>query len=67
MQNPIGEADLEWILHRNCEGTEQLQTAIIRWHSGKTVRIFWKEYADGFGLKLQPGSLPFTHALHMML
>ena len=20
----IGEADLEWILHRNCEGTEQL-------------------------------------------
>ena len=24
MQNPIGEADLEWILHRNCEGTEQL-------------------------------------------
>jgi len=19
MQNPIGEADLEWILHRNCE------------------------------------------------
>ena len=30
MQNPIGEADLEWILHRNCESTEQLQTAIIR-------------------------------------
>jgi hypothetical protein len=26
MQNPIGEADLEWILHRNCEGTEQLRT-----------------------------------------
>ena len=26
MQNPIGEAGLEWILHRNCEGTEQLQT-----------------------------------------
>ena len=25
MQNPIGEADLEWILHRNCEGTEQLR------------------------------------------
>jgi len=25
MQNPIGEADLEWILHRNCEATEQLQ------------------------------------------
>ena len=25
MQNPIGEADLEWILHRNCEDTEQLQ------------------------------------------
>ena len=25
MQNPIGEADLEWILHRNFEGTEQLQ------------------------------------------
>ena len=25
MQNPIGEADLEWILHSNCEGTEQLR------------------------------------------
>jgi len=25
MQNPIGEADSEWILHRNCEGTEQLR------------------------------------------
>ena len=25
MQNPIGEADLEWILHRNCEGIEQLR------------------------------------------
>ena len=25
MQNPIGEADLEWILYRNCESTEQLQ------------------------------------------
>ena len=25
MQNPIGEADLEWILHRNREGTEQLR------------------------------------------
>ena len=25
MQNPIGEADLEWILQRNCEGTEQLR------------------------------------------
>ena len=25
MQNPIGEADLEWILHRNCAGTEQLR------------------------------------------
>ena len=28
MQNPIGEADLEWILHRNCEGTEQLRTGL---------------------------------------
>lgn len=25
MQNPIGEANLEWILHRNGEGTEQLR------------------------------------------
>ena len=24
-KNPIGEADLEWIFARNCEGTEQLQ------------------------------------------
>jgi hypothetical protein len=29
MQNPIGEADLEWILHRNCEGTEQLRKEIL--------------------------------------
>ena len=29
MQNPIGEADLEWILHRNCEGTEQLQKQLV--------------------------------------
>ena len=28
MQNPIGEADLEWILHHNCEGTEQLHWKI---------------------------------------
>ena len=28
MQNPIGEADLEWILHRNCEGTEQLRIRV---------------------------------------
>ena len=30
MQNPIGEADLEWILHRNCEGAEQLRKFLIR-------------------------------------
>ena len=29
MQNLIGEADLEWILHRNCEGTEQLLYKIV--------------------------------------
>ena len=29
MQNLIGEADLEWILHRNCEGTEQLPDFFI--------------------------------------
>ena len=23
-QNPIGEADLEWIFARNCEGTEPM-------------------------------------------
>ena len=28
MQNLIGEADLEWILHRNCEGTEQLRLIV---------------------------------------
>ena len=26
VQNPISEADFKWILHRNCEGTEQLQS-----------------------------------------
>lgn len=25
VQNPISEADFKWILHRNCEGTEQLR------------------------------------------
>ena len=30
MQNPIGEADLEWILHRNCEGTEQKMNQIMK-------------------------------------
>ena len=25
VQNPISEADLKWILHGNCEGTEQLR------------------------------------------
>ena len=29
MQNPIGEADLEWIFARNCEGTEQLRVIMI--------------------------------------
>ena len=26
VQNPISEADFKWILHRNCEGTEQLRS-----------------------------------------
>ena len=34
MQNPIGEADLEWILHRNCEGTEQLRITVPFIQSG---------------------------------
>ena len=25
VQNPISETDFKWILHRNCEGTEQLR------------------------------------------
>mgnify|MGYP007107754632 CR=1 FL=1 len=25
VQNPISEADFKWILHRNCEDTEQLR------------------------------------------
>ena len=37
MQNPIGEADLEWILHRNCEGTEQLRNVTDK---GRTMRNF---------------------------
>ena len=37
MQNPIGEADLEWILHRNCEGTEQLRNVTDK---GGTMRNF---------------------------
>ena len=28
VQNPISEADFKWILHRNCEGTEQLRNKI---------------------------------------
>ena len=37
MQNPIGEAELEWILHRNCEGTEQL-SYLINW-TGKWIML----------------------------
>ena len=29
VQNPISEADFKWILHRNCEGTEQLRIMLI--------------------------------------
>ena len=25
VQNPISKADFKWILHRNCEDTEQLR------------------------------------------
>ncbi len=39
MQNPIGEADLEWILHRNCEGTEQLRRIISDNHKLKEERF----------------------------
>ena len=28
VQNPISEDDFKWILHRNCEGTEQLRSFI---------------------------------------
>ena len=52
MQNPIGEADLEWILHRNGEGTEQLRDSYIRsealfhcWNSAFYFkeRILWQK------------------------
>ena len=29
VQNLISEADFKWILHRNCEGTEQLRIMLI--------------------------------------
>ena len=29
VQNPISDADFKWILHRNCEGTEQLRINYI--------------------------------------
>ena len=29
VQNPISEADFKWILHRNCEDTEQLRTITL--------------------------------------
>ena len=29
VQNPISEADFKWILHRNCEGTEQSLYKIV--------------------------------------
>ena len=47
MQNPIGEADLEWILHRNCEGTEQLRFNNIKlgvqYGTGKMGIFFFKK------------------------
>ena len=45
MQNPIGEADLEWILHRNCEGTEQLQIQIV-W-GGRNVSLLLSVFEQG--------------------
>jgi hypothetical protein len=41
MQNLIGEADLEWILHRNCEGTEQLRK-IKQWERN----FIWTQEKD---------------------
>ena len=43
MQNPIGEADLEWILHRYCEGTEQLRKD-VREMKTKYIRDFRHNY-----------------------
>ena len=45
MQNPIGEADLEWILHRNCEGTEQLRIQIV-W-GGRNVSLLLSVFEQG--------------------
>ena len=43
VQNPISEADFKWILHRNCEGTEQLRcrNKIIKRIIGIQI-IFWR-------------------------
>ena len=43
VQNPISEADFKWILHRNCEGTEQLRK---KGKNGKGNFIFIKGAAD---------------------
>ena len=40
MQNPIGEADLEWILHRNCEGTEQLRYFLNELHAVQVCLLY---------------------------
>lgn len=39
VQNPISEADFKWILHRNCEVTEQLRMIIIKNVSKELIRI----------------------------
>ena len=66
MQNPIGEADLEWILHRNCEGTEQLQQEILCGEK-LSVNIFYirvREYKSRHNLSevQNPREMLLSHA-----
>ena len=58
MQNPIGEADLEWILHRNCEGTDQLRYYLRRKNNFRTLRTsyFQDEKGNGCEAKSKDGN-----------
>ena len=66
MQNPIGEADSEWILHRNCEGTEQLQYVKIQRYTiqKSTIKEDWVDNKILFRWKQKEWIVTMFHVKH---
>ena len=62
MQNPIGEAELEWILNRNCEGTEQLRDNLdSRYEIQKNADTHKKEMQASIA-EFQEGRMDYFNA-----